>query len=324
MSDELVYEPKSLGEAAELSKMLAGGTLLPEVYRNKPSDVLIVMMKGKELGLSTMQALYGMFVIKGKVGMYADTAVGLVKSKSVCLSFEMVESNAQRSVYITQRKGEKPRDFGFTMEMAVKAGFSSANPNYAKSPDAMLRARCSMTLARIVYPDVLAGIYAPEELEDVAAVTFEEARIVAPLSQQMAPAAQAPSRTEALKGQLRNKQLAAKSATLDAEVVPVKPPFIIDVKEGQTDEQAIAEHRAAQQAYNEAMANAKPVAPKEPTPHEAIVELGKAYGKTGKALASIIKGATGKERPSQLNPDDVARVHNALTAVPPDSDRFAE
>jgi hypothetical protein len=38
------------------------------------------------------------------------------------------------------------------------------NDNYRKQPATMFRWRCSSMLARTVYPDVVAGVYDPEEL----------------------------------------------------------------------------------------------------------------------------------------------------------------
>lgn len=160
------YQPQSLESAEKLANKLALSPLLPKALQGRPGDVLVIMMSGHELGLSPMQALRGMYVINGKVSMYADLAVALVRRSPDCMFFRLVESNEKSAIFETQRKGDPaPTKLSYTMEQA-KASNLISNPNYQKHPAAMLRARASMALARVVFPDMLQGIYSPDELED--------------------------------------------------------------------------------------------------------------------------------------------------------------
>lgn len=303
MSDALArFQPGNLQEAEHLSQVLAKSALLPDALRNKPGDVLVLLITGAELGLSAMQAIRGLYVVKGKAVMSADMTVALVKKHAECVKFRLVETTDAKATYETERKGEGKTVMSFTIEQAAKAGLTGGD-NWRKYPAAMLRARCAAALARAVYPDLTLGVYDPDELVvplDAANETVErDVTPPPPLAEQVAATAPKPSRTETLKGVLRErKPLAAKTSQL-----------IIDVKPGQTEAEAEAAHKAAK--------------PKTESPHyEAILELGKAYGKTTKQLASIIKGATGKERPSQLDADDVGRVHDALAVIKAEEDKL--
>src|SRR5690606_11496215 len=71
-----------------------------------------------------------------------------------------------RVTYETLRVGEdKPRRCTWTKQMAKDAGLNTKD-NWRLFPRAMLAARAKSELARDVYPDVLAGCAAQEEVGD--------------------------------------------------------------------------------------------------------------------------------------------------------------
>lgn len=161
----LAYEPQNLEQAMSLSKALFGSGLLPRSIKT-PQDLLIIMMTGRELGLSTQQAIRTIYVVDGKPSPSADLLVGLVKRhRDVCEYFSVVEQTADRAVVETQRVGAPaPERFEYTMADARGAGLTGKD-NWKKYPAAMLMARCQSMAARKVYPDLVMGLYIPDELE---------------------------------------------------------------------------------------------------------------------------------------------------------------
>lgn len=164
------YEPATLPDAERLADRLARSGLIPEALRGKPGDVLIVLMTGHELGLAPMQALRGLHVVNGRPIMAADLAVALVKRSPACGHFSLLESTDARATYETQRRGEPGKTrLTWTIEQADAAGLLNRGP-WKQTPAAMLRARCALALARAVYPDLLMGIYDPDEIADAQPV----------------------------------------------------------------------------------------------------------------------------------------------------------
>lgn len=160
------FEPANLAQAEWMADRLSRSTLVPQHLQGKPLDVFLVMMRGHDLGLSAAQSIAAFYVVNGRVGMYADVAVGVVKRQPSCEYFRLIESNDTKAVYEAKRVGNpSPTRLTYTFEQAQKAGLEG-NANYKKNPAAMLRARCSMALARIEFPDVLHGIPAVEEFEE--------------------------------------------------------------------------------------------------------------------------------------------------------------
>lgn len=159
------FQPSSVTEALELSEKLSASQLLPTALQKRPSDVLVVLLTGQELGLSAMQAIRGIHVIQGRGCTSAETLVGLVRRSGVCEYFRCVESNERRAVYETRRKGDTPTRLEWTMEQAKRAGLAGKD-NWQKFPAQMLRARCKADLCRTVYEDVVQGMLTKEEAVD--------------------------------------------------------------------------------------------------------------------------------------------------------------
>jgi hypothetical protein len=158
---DIIAQADVLGPTALVA---AASSLAPDALRGKPHDALIVLMAGRELGLAPMQSMRMLGVIKGKVTLAADATVALVRRSGECLQWRLVESTATKATYLTQRKGDtEPTTLTWTIEQAQRAGLAGGQ-GWRSYPEAMLRARCAAALARIVYPDLVAGIYDPDEL----------------------------------------------------------------------------------------------------------------------------------------------------------------
>lgn len=196
------WEPENLDAGIQFAQLICKGQLLPRALQGKPADVLLVLMTGRELGLSPMQSIRNIHVIDGKTLCSADIMTALCKRRrDVCQFFRVVESTGLVATYETQRVGDpQPTRFSFTAEEAKNAGLLGKD-NWRKFPAAMLRARCSAALARAVYPDLVAGIYDTDELGHAAAVpvgtvvdagsAFTDAPAVEPVQVDAAAPAQA-------------------------------------------------------------------------------------------------------------------------------------
>ena len=155
------YSPGTFNDAWKLAQIVVKSRLAPSIQT--PEAAFVVLATGNELGLSPMQALRGIVAVKGKPTLYADTMVAVALQKPQCEYFKEVETTDSQSTWETKRVGSEPRRYTFTMADAKTAGLTG-NDNYKKYPRRMLAARCKAFLARDVYPDLLLGLYTPEEM----------------------------------------------------------------------------------------------------------------------------------------------------------------
>lgn len=171
-ADTLAFEPRSFAEVTSLAQYLAKSGLMPKSLPT-PEAVTTAIVMGRELGLTAMQSVRSIHVIEGKPALSSALIVAICKSHpSICLYFRNIESTDDIATYETQRAGEpEPQRLSFTSKQAAKAGlyqptYNGKASNHTKFPAAMLRARAETALARMVYPDLVMGLYDPDELVD--------------------------------------------------------------------------------------------------------------------------------------------------------------
>src|SRR5262245_43677571 len=155
-----------LRAAAEYANYVANTAVVPEAIRGKPDEVAAVLLTGEEVGLRPMAALRSMAWIKGSPHFYAKALRGLVTSKGHELWLE--DSTNTRAIAAGRRAGtERIGRVTWTMDDAKRAGLAG-QPNYTRYPRQMLVARATAELAQVMFPDVVLGLVAAEELDDFA------------------------------------------------------------------------------------------------------------------------------------------------------------
>lgn len=158
-------EPRDMGELQVLAVAAAKSNFFGA---KTPEQALMLMMSGRDLGFSYTQALRMMHVIKDKPSLSADGAVAVcLAHPELCEYFRPVEETDTTCTWETKRRDNPPRRETFTIEDAQRADLTKQNGDmYRKYPKRMLSARAKMFLARDVYPELLGGLYDPDEVRE--------------------------------------------------------------------------------------------------------------------------------------------------------------
>lgn len=182
MTDELaVYEPQmgppnsladwviEAGAAHQLATRLVTTAFVPDSYAGRADQAAAAILAGMELGLSPIAALRSIDIIKGTPAMRAIALRAVVQSNGHQIWTE--ESTGVRAVVAAQRRdSDKVERSLWTIERATKAGLTGRD-NWKSQPTAMLLARATSEVARLVAADALLGIpYSVEEIEDLAEI----------------------------------------------------------------------------------------------------------------------------------------------------------
>jgi 5'-3' exonuclease len=166
---ERQLEPRSMRDAKFLAKDIYESKLFMGAY-GSPQAVLSTVLAGRELGLQAMASLRAIHIVEGKPTLSADLIRALVIRSGLAKYFRCTERTAARATFETQRGDDPPIALTFTIEegRAAWAGTQDKwdKSGWGKNPADMLIARAGAKLARLVYPDVVHGLYAPEELID--------------------------------------------------------------------------------------------------------------------------------------------------------------
>jgi len=162
--------PKSVGESMKLAELLSCSTMVPTNYQGRPSDVMVALMMGAEIGLKPMQALQNIACINGRPSVFGDALIAIVYGSNLC-EYINEETNELNGVLTasctTKRSGHEPITRTFSVEDAKVAGLWTKSGPWTTYPGRMLQMRARSICLRDAYPDVLKGIYVAEEAMDI-------------------------------------------------------------------------------------------------------------------------------------------------------------
>lgn len=297
------FEPRDFTELEKLARMAASSRLFAVT---SPESAIVIMLTGASLGVPPVVAMRSIHVVQGRAVLSSDLIHALVRRSGFCQSWHVSETTAERCTITTHRRGEpQPYTHAWTIAMARTADLAGKG-TWRQYPAAMLRARCTAEIARIVYPDVLmAGVYCEGEIDDDAGeaaapkpVEVEQRRPAidatpAPLA---LPADNGPSPSQASATQhaLTSAEHSAMLATvrgaktrdeLDREVADLAE----DAGRGTTAQKD--ELRAAIVAARKALAPPAPPPDDEPTPPDAPKPRGRRSAKPADAAGDVAPAA---------------------------------
>lgn len=162
---ERQLDPRSLKQAQSLAFDMWKSGMFSSY--GTPEAVLSTVLVGRELGIPAMTALRTIHNIKGRHAMSAQLIVALVLKSGLAEYFEMSALSDTSCTYVTKRKGRGEIAITHTIEMAKQADLVKPDSGWVKNPQDMLAARASVRLARLVYPDICANVYTPDELSEI-------------------------------------------------------------------------------------------------------------------------------------------------------------
>lgn len=163
-------EPVDINMAWKLSKAVVASRMFAAYGR--PEAVLLVLMAGREYGLGAMASLRGFHVgDNGKPSMSAQLMMALCLSRrDLCRMFRVARKECDDTkavVYVQRPEWPEPERWEWTIEDAEQAQLTN-KPTYRKHPRDMLINRCIAEAARFTWPELMANVYLPEEMESAA------------------------------------------------------------------------------------------------------------------------------------------------------------
>lgn len=150
-----------------VAESLVQTSFVPAAFRGKPHEATAAILSGAEVGLSPMSSLRSFDVIQGTAAARAITLRAIVQSQGH--EVWVKESTATRAIVCGKRRGSNVTETStWTMDRAKNLGLVSKD-NWKKQPQAMLVARATSEVCRLVAADAILGIgYTVEELSDGA------------------------------------------------------------------------------------------------------------------------------------------------------------
>lgn len=158
--------PQSMGEAFELAKMMSDCGLLPDAFKGKPGNALMVIEQAMRWRMSPFAVAQEVSVIQGKmmhsgkiVAAAIQSAPGVLLGR---LEYDYSGEGEDRTVIVkaTLQGEAKPR------EVSVRVrDVKTNNAMWTKQPDQQLAYSGARVWARRYAPEVMLGVYTPEEFD---------------------------------------------------------------------------------------------------------------------------------------------------------------
>jgi len=149
-------------EARAILKSYINSRLLPAHIKDVDQAEVIVGI-GREIGLPPIAAMRTIHLISGTPTVSPAMMIALANSRGLIEDMK-IEKNDDKAVFTILRRGRKtPHVETFTLEDAKKLDLLTKD-NYRKQAKTMLAWRAISAAMRIVFPDVIYGLYTPEEI----------------------------------------------------------------------------------------------------------------------------------------------------------------
>ena len=143
------------------AEILVKSGMLPKNIKNA-NQVVALSMKAKELNIGPMEAISNLYIVNGKVTANAQLMLSLAYRSGLLEEFQ-IDGTSDKCTVKGKRKDGPSYSSTWTFADAKRAGLAGSD-TYRKYPAVMLRWRAITEVLRVLVPDVVAGMYSPDEL----------------------------------------------------------------------------------------------------------------------------------------------------------------
>ena len=175
-----IFSPEGMNQLERFAELMSQSkATVPKHLEGKPADCLAVTMQAAQWGMNPFAVAQKTHVVNGTLGYEAQLVNAVVSSSSLLATrlnyrwsgdWSNVNGKTDKSPNLTVTvsavlKGEaEPRELTISM---AQAGVRNS-PLWEQDPRQQLAYLCTKRWARLHAPDVLLGVYTPDELQETA------------------------------------------------------------------------------------------------------------------------------------------------------------
>lgn len=175
-----IFSPEGMNQLVRFAELMAQSkATVPQHLAGKPADCLAVTMQAAQWGMNPFAVAQKTHVVNGALGYEAQLVNAVVSSSNLLATrlnyrwdgdWSKVNGKTDKSPSLTVTvsaviKGESdPRELTISM---AQAGVRNS-PLWEQDPRQQLAYLCVKRWARLHAPDVLLGVYTPDELQETA------------------------------------------------------------------------------------------------------------------------------------------------------------
>lgn len=162
---DLVQWAREASDVHRVAQILSTTQFVPKVLQGRPDDIAATILYGRELNMSPMVSLQQINMIEGRPSLSALSMRGMAQAAGVKFRYEEQTETRCRISALGVGDGQWTT-VTWTLDQAKKLGLATKS-NWTKQPGAMLIARATSQLCRLVAAPLFLGMsYSTEELRD--------------------------------------------------------------------------------------------------------------------------------------------------------------
>ena len=161
--------PATMSEAMALANMMATAKLVPTALQKSPADCLMVIQQAIRWNMDPFAVAQECSVIQGKLMHSGKLVAAVINARGNLadrLSFEYDGEGDERTITVIGRIRSEPEARTVTVKLKDA---KTQNVMWQRQPDQQLMYHGSRVWARRHTPELMLGVYSPEEFDDVAA-----------------------------------------------------------------------------------------------------------------------------------------------------------
>jgi hypothetical protein len=168
------YVPATLDDLYSLAEKLSKSDMVPKDYQGKPGNIVVAMMKGRELGLPPISSLESIATINGRASLFGDAVPGICMATGELEEWDEADQaeikTSGTARCMVKRRGRKPITRTFGEDDAKQANLLGKAGPWTQYPWRQKMMRARGFAFRDAFPDVFKGMHLREEMLDVDAI----------------------------------------------------------------------------------------------------------------------------------------------------------
>ena len=162
------FLPTSMGEAMEIAKLMAGGNFVPKHLRGAPGDCLAVVMQAARWGMDPFAVGNKTYFVNDRMAYEAQLVNAVVNSSNVLDGRLKVEWSGEGNNLKCLVTGRIKGDPDIKTREVKLANIKTRNsPLWQSDPEQQIAYFATRAWARLHAPEVLLGVYTPDEIESI-------------------------------------------------------------------------------------------------------------------------------------------------------------
>jgi hypothetical protein len=148
----------------EVAKEVANAACKSRMFPHTYEQAFMILLIGRDLGLSTSSALMNINLLQGKPTFSAGLIKSMIFKTGLVTSWEEKTDETECVIQASRKNPEMKLEERFTLKDAERARLTGRGP-WQQYPKQMLLARCVAAMGRRLFPEVASGLYEPAEFQ---------------------------------------------------------------------------------------------------------------------------------------------------------------